>query len=130
MQKANRLSEAIENILIGDFQRLVLAAVADLGGNAYGFEIRKHVESSMGKPVHQPQIYSALVRLEALKLIASAHDPEPPAGRVGRPRRLYHLTASGLPRAVALAKRTTTRMQKAEGQCVPLTTARRPLSGG
>ena len=82
--------------LIGDFQVLVLQAVHTLGFEAYGMKIRNHLEEQLGKGVHMPQVYAALSRLESLGLLTSHLDNKNSAGRRGRTRRVYSLSAHGL----------------------------------
>lgn len=84
--------------LIGDFQIKVLRVVHTLGEDAYGMRIRGVLEEQLGKEVHMPQVYAALSRLESLGLLKSHLDDENSAGRRGRTRRVYSLSAHGLQR--------------------------------
>lgn len=57
----------------------------------HGIEIRKEIEEKTGREIHQPQIYSALVRLEAQGLLESKLEHE----GTKRQRRLYRKKAGG-----------------------------------
>lgn len=81
--------------LIGEFQFEVLRQVETLGRSAYGVNIRIALQDEMGREVHTPQVYAALVRLEELGFITSSIDRTASAGRRGRPRRVYSLEAPG-----------------------------------
>lgn len=81
--------------LVGDFQMQVLEAIAVLGLNAFGANIKRRLESQSTKEIHMPQVYAALKRLEHLGLINSKVDEDASAGKRGRSRRVYELAASG-----------------------------------
>lgn len=50
----------------------------------------------MRRPVHMPQVYAALARLEVLHLVQSDADKSKSVGLRGRTRRFYKITARGL----------------------------------
>ena len=81
---------------LGHFQFTTLSAIQHLGRATYGMEIRRYLEGEIGKPVHMPQVYAALARLEKLKLVESHLDEKHSAGRRGRTRRYYEINAHGL----------------------------------
>jgi DNA-binding PadR family transcriptional regulator len=81
---------------IGDFQRAVLLAVSRLKDNAYGAQIRDEVQTLTQRPVHLPQVYAALARLEILQFVQSDADKEKSVGLRGRTRRYYTISARGL----------------------------------
>ena len=80
---------------VGAFQYEVLRQILLLKKDAYGVNIRRFLEKKLGKEVHTPQVYAALVRLEKLGLISSSIDKMSSAGRRGRPRRVYTVQAPG-----------------------------------
>ena len=81
---------------LGVFQFEVLIAVRELGNNAYGVQIRKHMAEKMDRDLHQPQVYSALFKLEKQGFLNSQINKQDTAGRRGRPRRIYALSTPGL----------------------------------
>lgn len=75
----------------------VLRTVHHLGLNASGTEVRASLARQTGdQDLEAALIYGALKRLEAQGLVTSSDATERPAGRKGRPRRIYVVTASGL----------------------------------
>ncbi|MEZ5398205.1 MAG: PadR family transcriptional regulator [Bryobacteraceae bacterium] len=93
---------------LGQFEQLVLAAIAGLEDNAYGVTIHTRVEQlSAGRKVTLAAIYVTLDRLEHKGLVSSRLTA-PTAERGGRGKRCYHLEAPGeraLKEAVATARR-------------------------
>jgi DNA-binding PadR family transcriptional regulator len=81
---------------LGDFQCQVLSIVQRLREDAYGMRIRDEVQIIANRPIHMPQVYAALARLEVLQMVSSEASPEKSAGLRGRTRRYYHITARGL----------------------------------
>src|ERR1700683_2577434 len=80
--------------LLGEFEAVVLMAVAHLKDTGYGSTIREAIASRTGRRVSRGAVYITLDRLEAQGLLDSAlGDPLPQRG--GRPRRAYRLTAAG-----------------------------------
>jgi PadR family transcriptional regulator, regulatory protein PadR len=94
--KAKVGTDAKSVVDIGEFQALVLSVVNALGENAYGMKIRDEVQTIVNRPVHMPQIYAALSRLEVIGSLASEANQGKSAGHRGRTRRYYRLTARGL----------------------------------
>ena len=81
---------------VGEFQSSVLEVVANREeSKRYVASIRKILGEKLGRPVSQPQVYTALAKLEERGFITSAQDKKATAGRRGRPRRIYSLTAAG-----------------------------------
>src|SRR5687768_17648138 len=63
---------------LGEFEHLVLLAVARLGANAYGVPIIDELEQQTGRRVSRASVYVALKRLEKKELIVSMlGDPTP-----------------------------------------------------
>lgn len=81
--------------LVGEFQMQVLEAIAVLGSDAFGANIKRRLEDLSTREVHTPQVYAALKRLEHLGLVNSTVDEDASAGKRGRSRRVYELAASG-----------------------------------
>src|SRR5436853_4312061 len=101
---------------LGNFELIVIAAVATLVGNsqdAYGVTILEKVQEIGGKPVKFGSIYTTLDRLEEKGYLLSWMT-EPTRERGGRSRRCYKLEPAG---ATALKESalTATRMLGAIG---------------
>lgn len=79
---------------IGEFEQLVLFALARLGDAAYGVAIRHEIEAETGRRVSSGAVYTTLDRLRARGLIASRWG-EPTAERGGRRKRFYRLEPEG-----------------------------------
>ena len=80
---------------IGQFEQIVLAAVASLRDNAYGVSIHAAVgELAAPKSVSLGAVYATLDRLEDKKLIRSWLS-EPTRERGGRSKRHYQLNPDG-----------------------------------
>ena len=79
---------------LGEFEYLMLTAVARLGDEAYGVAIRQTIEEATGRACSLGALYTTLDRLEAKGLIDTyMGDPTPQRG--GRPKRMVRITASG-----------------------------------
>lgn len=80
---------------LGEFEQVVLLAVARLDGDGYGVTIRREIESRTERPVTIGAIYATLDRLVAkgyLGLTAGAPTPE----RGGRAKRFYAVEPEGI----------------------------------
>jgi DNA-binding PadR family transcriptional regulator len=73
-----------------------LRAVSFLGLRASGTEIRALIARQTDGDLEAAKVYVALSRLEGQGLVSAQDEIERPAGRRGRPRRIYKLTATGL----------------------------------
>lgn len=83
----------------------VLRLVSLLGKRAYGAEIREHLSQQTGSDVPAANVYVMLRRLEDYGLITAADQGDlSTAGRKGRPRRIYQVTAPGQRALMAGAK--------------------------
>jgi len=80
--------------MLGEFEQIVLLAVARQGEEGYGVTIRQEIERRTGRGVSLGAVYATLVRLEDKGLIAS-RDGEATPIRGGRARRHYRLKPSG-----------------------------------
>ena len=85
---------------LGEFEQLVLLAVARLGDDAYGIAIVDEIQRRTGTEVAVGSVYAALDRLERQGLATSAIG-EPTAERGGRAKRYFQLDPAG---ARALAR--------------------------
>jgi DNA-binding PadR family transcriptional regulator len=97
-------------MMLGEFEFLVLAAIARLQPNAYGANVAEEVASASGRDCSSGALYVTLDRLENKQLIYSEQAPATEA-RAGRRRRMLMLTAEGaqaaldFQRAIARATR-------------------------
>ena len=82
------------NNFLGEFEHIVLLAVARLGDGAYGMAIRQEIEERAGRPVAIGSVYASLDRMERKGYLASdVGDPTPVRG--GRAKRFYTLESPG-----------------------------------
>ena len=79
---------------LGDFEEVMLLLVGILGDEAYAFNISEEFESQTSRAVSVGAVHSALNRLEEKGFLTSAMS-KPTAGRGGRRKRVYALTAYG-----------------------------------
>jgi PadR family transcriptional regulator len=80
---------------LGEFEQLLLLTVLRLGAGAYGVDIARDLETRAGRRVSRGALYTSLDRLENKGLLrwkAGSGTPE----REGLPRRLYHVTPTGV----------------------------------
>ena len=99
---------------LGEFEQLVLLAVARLGDDGYGMTIRREIEQRTGRAVSIGAVYTTLDRLEQKGMIASrVGAPTPQRG--GRARRHFALLDPG-----ARALRDSRRILSAMWQDVSL----------
>ena len=77
---------------LGEFEHLVLLAIARLGPEAYGVPIVDELERSTGRAVSRASVYVALKRLEGKGLIVSMLG-EPTPERGGRAKRYFQISA-------------------------------------
>ena len=79
---------------VGEFELLVLLAVARLKNGAYPVAIRDEIEARTGRRVSRPAVFITLERLEDKRLVSSYFgDPTPVRG--GRAKRFFRLTPAG-----------------------------------
>ena len=77
---------------LGEFEQVVLLALARLREPAYGAEIHREIHERTGRDVSIPAVYVTLKRMEAKGLVAS-EVTDPPDG--GRSTRNYHVLPAG-----------------------------------
>lgn len=93
---------------LGEFEQLVLLAIARLDGDGYGVTIRREIERRAGREVTIGAVYATLSRLEE-KGFASSWEGEAEPRRGGRARRHYRIEPAGA-RALHASRRMLDRM--------------------
>lgn len=79
---------------LGEFEQIVLAALLQLGDDAYGMTVRREIENRTGRAVSIGAVYATLERLESKGFVASfAGDPTPERG--GRAKRFFRMKSDG-----------------------------------
>lgn len=79
---------------LGEFEQLVMLALARLEPEAYGMRVRQEIEDRTGRSVAIGAVYATLERLETKKHVRSWVG-EPTAERGGRAKKYFALTATG-----------------------------------
>jgi DNA-binding PadR family transcriptional regulator len=72
---------------LGEFEQIVLLAIARLGDDGYGMRIRREIEARTGRAVSIGGVYATLDRLESKGLVAAKEEASG-----GRARRFFVLT--------------------------------------
>jgi PadR family transcriptional regulator PadR len=81
-------------IMLGEFEYLLLSVASRLGEDAYGAAIRTAIEQATGRRCSVGALYTTLDRLETKGLVETwMGDPTPQRG--GRPKRRVRVTAAG-----------------------------------
>ena len=93
---------------IGEFEQLVLLAVARLEGEGYGVTLRREIERRTGRSASIGAVYATLGRLQAKGMVASS-EGESTGKRGGRARRLFELLPAGV-EALTVARDMQDRM--------------------
>ena len=96
---------------LGEFEQVVLLALARLGGDAYGGSIHEEILEATGRDVSIPAVYVTLKRLEK-KGIVRARVVADPGG--GRATRNYTLLPAGK-RALARSRHMLERLWRGAG---------------
>jgi DNA-binding PadR family transcriptional regulator len=78
----------------GEFEQLVLLALARLGDDGYGVSVREEIQRRTGRAASFSAVYAALARLEGKELIRSRYG-EPTPERGGRRKKHFALTTAG-----------------------------------
>jgi PadR family transcriptional regulator len=80
---------------LGEFEQVVLLAVARLGSEAYGMRVRQEIERRAGRRATIGAVYATLERLVTKGL---AREADLPGGdeRSGLARRFYSVTPAGI----------------------------------
>ena len=95
---------------LGEFEQVVLFAVARLDDDAYGAAIRDEIVRRTGRRVSGGAVYTTLARLEGQGLIASRWG-EPTPERGGKRKRYFRLRPPGR-EALARSWRATSAMAR------------------
>jgi DNA-binding PadR family transcriptional regulator len=90
---------------LGEFEQVVLLALARLRGPAYGAEIHEEILDRTGRDVSIPAVYVTLKRMERKGLVASVVAEPPEGGRATRNYRLLPEGEEALERSRALLER-------------------------
>ena len=81
-------------LVLGEFEQLVLLALIRIGQDAYGVPICEDIVERTGREVSLGAVYKTLERLEDKGLVASRiGDPTPERG--GRRKKHYRIAAPG-----------------------------------
>jgi PadR family transcriptional regulator PadR len=75
---------------LGEFEQVVLLAVARLGQDAYGMRIRREIEERAARATSIGAVYATLDRLEAKGYVQARDDASG-----GRARRFFDVTPAG-----------------------------------
>ena len=87
--------------VLGDFEKMVLLAILQLGGESYGAPILEEIENRTGQTPSSGSLYVALRRLEKRGMLSSfLGDPTPERG--GRAKRFFRIE----PEALRLLRRS------------------------
>ncbi len=82
---------------LGEFEQLVLLAVARVGDNAYVVPILEEIAARTGREASHAAVYVALRRMEAKHLVASRLG-ESTSERGGRAKRFFRLEPDAMER--------------------------------
>jgi DNA-binding PadR family transcriptional regulator len=82
------------DIVLGDFEQLVMLALLRQGSDAYGVSICDDITARTGRDVSLGAVYKTLERLEDKGLV-SGRFGEPTAERGGRRKKHFKLMAAG-----------------------------------
>jgi DNA-binding PadR family transcriptional regulator len=97
------------DVVLGDFEQLVLLALVRLGDDAYGASICQAIVERTRRDVSPGAVYKTLERLETKGLVTSRIG-EPTAERGGRRKKHFRLIAPGhraLKHSMAALRRMT-----------------------
>lgn len=78
---------------LGEFEHLILLAIARHGGKAGGADVHRELETVTHRGASLPAIYVTLARLEKKGFVRASDLVERESG--GRPRRLFEVTRAG-----------------------------------
>jgi DNA-binding PadR family transcriptional regulator len=84
----------VPDLILGEFEQLVLLALHRQGREGYGVSICQDITDRTGRDVSLGAVYKTLERLETKGLVAS-HIGEPTAERGGRRKKHYRLLGKG-----------------------------------
>lgn len=110
----------VKGALPGEFEQIVLLAMASLGREASGREVYQVVRSMTGREVSVAAVHITLARLHD-KGWAKCRTMGPEPGRGGKPRRRYAMSRKG----AAVLKEQRAQLERLWGEA-----ATHPLLGG
>ncbi len=90
---------------LGEFEQVVLLALARLRGPAYGAAIHREILETTGRDVSIPAVYVTLKRMERKGLVASDVTARSSGGRATRNYRILPAGDDALARSRALLER-------------------------
>ncbi len=90
---------------LGEFEQVVLLALARLRGPAYGAAIHREILETTGRDVSIPAVYVTLKRMERKGLVASDVTASSSGGRATRNYRILPAGDDALARSRALLER-------------------------
>jgi len=96
------------NVIIGEFEQLVLLAILQLGDDAYAIDIRAKLSAIAGRTISRGALYRTLDRLAEKSLVAWDLEEDQIPERGGHPRRQFATTAEGI---AALSESRTTLLE-------------------
>jgi PadR family transcriptional regulator PadR len=96
---------------LGEFEEIVILAIAILNNEAYSVAIKDEIESRLSRSVSMGALHTALNRLEDKGYLRSFAG-EGTEERAGRPKRYFEITAMGK-KAMIHAKETRDDMWRA-----------------
>jgi PadR family transcriptional regulator PadR len=79
---------------LGEFEELILLAVAVMDGHAYGVALLRELSAKSGRQAKLSQVHSSLQRLEEKGMLRSTLG-EPTLERGGKRKRLFTITVLG-----------------------------------
>jgi len=79
---------------LGEFEELVILAIAILNNKAYSVSIKDEIESRLSRTVSFGALHASLKRLEEKGFLRS-YTGESTEDRAGRPRQYFEITAMG-----------------------------------
>jgi PadR family transcriptional regulator, regulatory protein PadR len=82
-------------IMLGEFEYLLITAAAALGEEAYGAAIRQEIARTTGRRCSIGALYTTIDRLETKGFLKTWTGPAT-AERGGRAKRMVHVTAKGV----------------------------------
>ena len=84
-----------QRAFLGEFEQIVLLALARLGEDAYGMTIHDEIQATIDRPVSITAVYVTMSRLEKKGYVASSLG-EPSPERGGRAKRYFQLEPAGV----------------------------------
>lgn len=80
---------------LGEFEEIILLAVASLGPQAYGLMILEELEKATQRNLSLPSLHASLNRLQEKGYLTSSFG-EPTKVRGGKRKKFFHITAVGI----------------------------------